>query len=261
MPLSKDEMALAEEAGIAQDVCAAVKDHSGSPLERAVEMDQRGKTTPAAGVSVAVKDGKHTERLMDALRPALAGRGYRAFWSARHKPNGMKETDEVVVLKTDDPFAMIRLRHTDGSNYGVSMDDIINRLRAWMEVCSLKVVGASEDWVAVVFSKLPEKICAFAEEVYLFCPDSVVQEIGLLREREDPEKFAAARRLCPDISPAIARRDAEPLPAFGSLDPKVNPRAHELMEKLRKNSTPISMGVRLLAHELARTKYLFLWWD
>lgn len=159
------------------------------------------------------------------------------------------------------PFAIIRLRHTDAGNYDVSMEDIINRLRSWMEICSFEVVGASRDWVAVVFSKLPKKICAFAEEVYLFCPDSVGQGIGLLRENEAPEKFAAARRLCPEISPAIARHETEMLAGIESLEPQMLAQFRELLETARTISTPTDMGVRLLAHEMVRTKYLFLWWD
>jgi hypothetical protein len=45
-------------------------------------------------------------------------------------------------------------------------------------MCAFEVVGASRDWAALAFSKLPEKMCAFAEEVFSFCPDSVGQGTG-----------------------------------------------------------------------------------
>ena len=35
----------------------------------------------------------------------------------------------------------------------------------------------------------------------------------------------------------------------------------ELMKVLKETSTPVDMGVRLLAYKLRQEKYLFLWWD
>ena len=192
---------------------------------------------------------------MDAIRPHLTPRGYRAFWSARREANGMREGDEVAILKTTDPFAMVRLRRSDGGNYGISTEDIIDRLMAWQQIATFDVVGASTDWVALVFSRLPEKICAFAEEVFDFCPDSVDQGVGLLREKTHPEKFAEARRLCPEVSAKIADHDQIVLPPLRAMNPELAAAAMKL------NGTSTEMGVRLLAHKLKTTRFLWLWWD
>jgi hypothetical protein len=255
MAMTPNERELAGLLQFDQDICLAVKKHTSSTLERLVGIDEAREHVPAEGLSVAVKDGDEAEQLMDAIRPHLESKGYRAFWSAREEPNGMHKGYEVAILKTADPFAMIRLRRSDGGNYGISTEDIIDRLTAWQQIAAFDVVGASTDWVALVFSKLPEQICAFAEEIFDFCPDSVGQGVGLLRERDQPEKFAAARQLCPEVSARIANYDQTSLAAVRAMDPEFAARAMKL------NGTSTDMGVRLLAHKLKTTQFLWLWWD
>lgn len=262
MALSREEKSLAHLVGFDESICDILKAQSSAQLERLMGIDEQWKPTPADGISISVKDGHEAETLIKAIQTPLRAQGYRAFWSERHAPNGGRETHEVAILKTSDEFAMIRLRRSDGGNYDVSTEDIIDRLTDWQQMCTFDVVGASRDWVALVFSKFPEKICAFAEEVYSFCPDSVDQGVGLPRESDKPEKFAAARKFCPEISPKIAQRQDEMLAELGALNPELLAQARELMASVGDGfSTPPEMGVRLLAHELATTKYLFLWWD
>lgn len=261
MALTPKERELAGLLEFDQDICLAVKKHTSSRLERLVGIDEAWKQAPAEGLSVAVKDGDEAEKVMDAIRPHLTPKGYRAFWSERRQPNGMRKGHEVAILKTADPFAMIRVRRSDGGNYGISTEDIIDRLTAWQEIAAFDIVGASSDWVALVFSKLPDKICAFAEEVFLFCPDSVGQGVGLLHESDHPQKFAAARRLCPEVSAKIAQYDRNRLAEAAALDPEFVTEAMNLLQSVGGFTTPTDMGVHLLAHELKTKKYLYLWWD
>jgi hypothetical protein len=65
-----------------------------------------------------------------------------------------------------DPYAMVRLRRTNGANYDVFNEHILSRLAAWEKICTFDVVGADRHWVALQFSRLPENICAFAEVVF-----------------------------------------------------------------------------------------------
>ena len=246
--------ALARELDFDVDVCELAASHGA--VERAKAVGPDGEWEPGPGLSIAVRDGEAAERLMTKVQAQLVARGYRAFWSERLEENGMKESDEVVILRTTDRYAIVRMKRSDGANYGISTEDILARLGAWENLCSFDIVGASTSWVALQFRTLPEKICAFAEEVYLFCPDSVEQGVGLMREKNEPAAFAEARRLCPKISSVIAERLKGQLEAFSG----------EIPEALRSmmgamGASESEMGVRLLARELRRTKYLFLWWD
>lgn len=261
MSLSPDEQVLARSVGFEEDICELIKAHTRSRLERVVGIGEDNNAEPGNGISVAVKDEEAAEKLMSRLCAALASHGYRAFWSERRKPNGLGDTNEVVILKTTDPFAIIRFRRSDGGNYDISTADIIDRLTAWSEICAFDVVGASSDWVALQFQRLPEKICAFAEEVYQFCPDSVGQGVGLLHEENELEKFKAARRLCPEISTAVMHREADALAKIQDVAPELLGQFQDLLHAVGGYSTPTDMGVRLLAYEMQRTRYLFLWWD
>jgi hypothetical protein len=256
MPLTDGDRELAARAGIDETVVTLVRaqtENEFAPIQPPADAFR--------GFSVAVKNGAEAESLMEVIVSGLAPLGCKAFWSERREPDGMKDTDEVLILKTDDPYAAVRLRGTDGANIDVFTDDIIERLRSWRELCEFRVVGAARDWVAIQFDTLPERICAFAEEVYLFCPDTVDQGVGLTREADEPERFDRALVLCPAISSRIQKHEQAGLAALNDMDPAVAAQFRALMKSAAAFSTPVDMGVRLLAEEIRSTRYLHLWWD
>jgi hypothetical protein len=266
MSLTAKEVALANSIGFDLEVCRFVKERAGKRLERATGVSTNFEPKLVDGISVLVRDDEEAERVIDTLQPVLLTKGYRAFWSVRRAPNGLREGDEVLVLKTTDHFAIVRVRQSQGGNYNISNSKLIATLKSWERRCGFDVVGASEDWVALQFRSHPENLCAFAEAVYRFCPDTVEQGTGLMKEREDPQAFAAARRLCPKLSGKTLRvldkekKAAESLVgkagrAFQALIKAVG----EMPQDLRPSST--EMGIKLLAYEIKRTKFLFLWWD
>ena len=261
MKLTTDEIAIARKVGFDEEVCLLVKSHAKKKLERLQETLDYGKLRPGPGISVAVKDGGDAERLMNALREELTRRGYRAFWSKRYDSDGMDDSDEVAILKTQDPYAMIKLRQTDGANFDVSTDDVMAKLDEWRNLCEFDVVGASGDWVALQFSRLPKNICRFAEDVYLICPDTVGQGVGY-KYRNDKRRIAEARRLCPE--PLSQKIKSEITTRMGnlSLADKVPPEFADLLGSLGGPLLDeVDTGIRLLAYELRETKCLFLWWD
>jgi hypothetical protein len=258
--LTLEEESLVAHLGFDREIAVAFKTHTGKPLRRAEGFDDDFQIVPADGIASDVRSGESAEQVINAIGPILSPGGYRAFWSVRTAPNGSRESDEIVILKTADPYAIVRLRQTNGSNYDVSHEDVLARLAAWETLCKFEVVGASSDWVGLVFATLPEKLCDFAAEVYGFCPDSVDPGVGLKHERDDPELFAAARRLCPsvpNVRPTPAEKMAESLK---KLPPEQAERMRQIFDSIPE-STSQDDGVRLLAESLHRTKYLFLWWD
>ncbi len=259
MPMAPQELALIRELGFRESLAEFVRSHSRTPIERLKSVvDFRLVDSP--GLSLAVANGDEAERLINAIRSRLASEGHRAYWSQRRTPDGLNETDEVAILNTMDPFSIVRLRATDGGNYHISTDDILNRLKAWEQISTFEVVGAASDWVAIQFSRLPDNVCSFAEEVYAFCPDSVGQGVGLARERDDPGRFRAARVLCPEIAVKPHSID-ETLQSIERLAPDLGEGFKRLLAQVAHDSTPTDMGIRLLALDMSERKYLFLWWD
>jgi hypothetical protein len=266
MPLTPKEVALADSIGFDLDVCQVIKERAGKPLERATGVSAGFEPELIDGISFRVQDGDEAERAIDKLQPILLPKGYRAFWSVRRAPNGLRESDEVVVLKTTDHFAIVKVRKSDGGNYNISNKKVISTLKNWEKRCRFDIVGASEDWVALQFRSLPEDLCTFAEEVYQFCPDTVEQGVGLMRESKHPQAFAAARRLCPQLSSKMLKVLDKQAKAAEKLREKMGEKFLELMKALserpeasREPST--EMGIKLLASEIKGKKFLFLWWD
>jgi hypothetical protein len=260
MSLTAAEQTISSDIGFDQSICALLKSSAGSDLQRAMFPNDDGDSVPGPGVAVDVADGDAAEQVIRATKPSFASLGYRAYWSVRYRPDGRRASNEVVVIKTDDPYEIVRRMQTDGANYDVFTDDIVSRLSAWESLCSFDLVGASRDWVALVFNTLPEKLCAFAEDVYLFCPDTFVQGIDLAPESKDPQVQAEARRICPDISPAIRARVEEQNMQISSMNIDV-PEALSKFFASHDRVPETEMGVRLLARQIQLTKFIFLWWD
>jgi len=266
MPLTSKEFALANAIGFDLELCLFVKERAGRRLERATGTSGDYEPELIDGVSFQVRDGDEAERVIDALQPVLLPKGYRAFWNVRRAPNGLREGDEVVVLKTTDHFGIVKARQSEGGDYNISNTEIVSTLRSWEKRCRFDIVGASDDWVALQFHSLPEDLCAFAEEVYRFCPDTVEQGTGLMNESEDPQAFAAARRLCPKLSRETLKVLDKDTKAAEKLGGKVGRALRSLMKAVSEMPQALrlpttEMGIKLLAYEIKRTKFLFLWWD
>ena len=263
MGLTTAERRLNTAIGFDEDITNLIKDTTGRSLRRLRAV--AGPTTDVvryedtAGLSVEVSR-EESMSLLNELQPQLLPRGYRAFWSEIFRRNGGSLSDELAVVKGADDMEIIRLRCTNGSNYGVETEDIILRLQSWRSRCQFQVAGSSGSWIAVIFATLPADLCMFAEEVYEFCPDTVVQGVGLKREADSPEDFKAARELCPNLSETMQRKLDEEKSRFQAMDIPAEFRA--MLEPGGSGfTTTTDMGIRLLALELQRSKQLFLWWD
>ena len=247
MALSANESLMARDLGFEPAVCELVK--AGTPRRlRPFRCDG-----VAVGFEFRVKDGEEAERLMQSLQPQLFPLGYRAFWTKLHESNGAAIGDAVVVLHATDPFAILDAALPDAGNHGLTTDDIRAHLRGWEGLCRLEIVGASRDWVAVVFHTLPDDLCRFAEDLALFCPDIADFYMG----RNKPgaaERQRAAAALCPTLSDAFwQRHDAKTRDVLGD-----DPAGTEFRDLLRQDTLS---NVQQLAYELREKKYLFLWWD
>lgn len=262
MGMKETGESIAVAAGLNEAVVPLLRRHGRKRVDRLLATTEDGGTTPAAGLSVPVADGEAAEKLMTALRPDLGPLECRAFWSERPGTGGPNRANEVMIVPASDPYAPLRLRRTDGANYDVSTDDILDRLRQWEQACRFEVVGAAGSWAALKFETLPSRPCAFAEEVYLFCPDTVTQGVGLKKERDHPADFESARRLCPELSPAVREHVTKKVEAVTARSGELPPQLRAMLANTANAAVAeAESGVRLLAAELRRTMYLFLWWD
>lgn len=257
MALTPAEEQLATALCFDEGICELVKQHCGGPLARMTAFNDESELKEVDAVAVAVSR-ERVGPIIGELQPHLLPRGYRAFWTVMYNENGSQRDEVVAVLKSLDESQIIRLQRTNGWNYGVSTDAILEKIDTWRAQCEFQIVGASRDWVAIEFATLPQEICAFAEEIYEFCPDTVEQGVGLESEEDDPEKFEAARQLCPKLSTKTEQKLKEQEAQFANLE--IPPGLRAAIESSGFN-TPSGMGIRLLAYELKESTQLFLWWD
>lgn len=262
MCLTESEKRLVAEIGFEEDIYDLLRQDAGRAWDRLEGLSDQHESHAVNGLSLSVAQGE-VEPFFERVQPVLLSRGYRAFWSELHEPNGLKRSDEIAVVKGDDDFQMIRLRRSDGANYGVATEDILLKLAEWRNRCDFEVSGASRAWVFLRFTTLPENVCRFAEEVYEFCPDTVEQGVGLNSEQDEPETFEAARLLCPEISEQMQRKLAEDKAKQQAMP--LPPGAAELLSQLESGAfgfnTSTEMGIRLLALDIKESRNLFLWWD
>jgi hypothetical protein len=249
MPLSPEESSLIErlefDAGVAELFRAATK----ARLNGFSDVDGH-----LVGATARVSDGTAAESILKAVQPELLQHGYRAFWTHLHGASGVNAGDALVLLRSKDHFAILdSLKPCPEGHSGPEV--IKNKLKGYERLCDMEIVGASHDWVAVAFKSLPQNLGQFAEDIYLFCPDSCDLSSGIgSKGKYTKEVRAAAKALCPTISDDFRQRVKAKFadgPAAAVLPSDF---ADMLLEDAERN-------VRLVAWELKQKMYFFFWWD
>ncbi|WP_346352974.1 DUF4253 domain-containing protein [Azotosporobacter soli] len=113
--------------------------------------------------------------LLAQLKKKCNGSARQVFYSSL----SFKDSPErICIIKSQDPYDIIRVMGTDGTNYDINNEQIIKKLKEWDERYGIIIKGADGDWVDVQFKVMPSDMKKFAEEVYVFCPDAVEQNAG-----------------------------------------------------------------------------------
>lgn len=86
-----------------------------------------------------------------------------------------QERSLIGVVKLDDHYQIVEFFGTGAGNYGLSNQDMIDKLREWETLCQFEILGGGGDTLVLAFKTLPEDLLAFANDVYEFCPDLMDQ--------------------------------------------------------------------------------------
>lgn len=149
---------------------------TGQPV-RGFSSRDFGREPFDGGRSVLVPEDQ-AERLLDPVRARLP-RGLIAFVGVTNslalpKPDGV----ELVVAEGTDQFDILRVAATDGTNFGLGTEDIVDELQKWDRQFGIDIWQAETDAIQFRFVTLPKNMHAFAQRVYAFCPDIVDQGVG-----------------------------------------------------------------------------------
>ena len=172
--LSPQAEELAKSVKFDRQVLIMAKEESGASIYRLIGYDEKNYQIMADGIAVTVPEIR-TDMVLDSLRRKLTPLKYMAF--GVEMKAGIK-TDRIGILKGTDQYDILRVMHTDGGDYDISNEDVIERLKDWEKSSPFDIIGADNDWVEIEFKTLPQDLKAFAEEVYDFCPDAVDQGSG-----------------------------------------------------------------------------------
>ena len=155
-------------------VLLIAKEVSLDRIGRLAGFDSEGYQIIAAGIVVAVPEDR-TDHILASLRRKLLPLKYMPFVV---EMNAGRKIDKIGILKGTDQYEILRIMNTNGDDYDISNQDVIERLKEWEQHLSFDIIGADNDWVEIEFRALPKDLDAFAEEVYDFCPDAVDQGPG-----------------------------------------------------------------------------------
>ncbi len=157
-----------------RQVLIIVKEETHERIQRLIGYDEDGYQIIAPGIAVTVPEDR-SDGILSTLRLKLAPLKYLAFVV---EMNAALKADKIGILKGTDQYEILRIMHTDGDEYDISNQDVIDRLKEWGKIASFDIIGADSDWVEIEFKTLPKDLKAFAEEVYDFSPDAVDEGSG-----------------------------------------------------------------------------------
>jgi hypothetical protein len=169
---------LAKSIKFDRQVLIMAKGESQDHIGRLIGFDEEGYQIIAPGITISVPEDR-TDHILSSLRQKLIPLKYMAFVV---EMNAGLKIDKIGIIKGMDQYEILRIMHTDGDEYDISNQDVIDRLKEWEINSPFDIIGADSDWVEIEFKILPKDLNAFAEEVYDFCPDAVDQGPGSITE-------------------------------------------------------------------------------
>jgi|JFJP01.1.fsa_nt_gi methyl coenzyme M reductase alpha subunit len=131
-----------------------------------------------------------------------------------------------------DKYQQLRDVGTNGDNYDLSTDDLIEQFQYWDTQYGIELSEVEFDAVTVIFKELPEDLNELAIEIYEFCPDTIDQHFGCF---------------------------AEAIAVMEEFDQDVAKNIQALIKDIDFNDE--DYGFELLKRSLAINKAVALWWD
>lgn len=176
--LTKVEMELINNVNFEKSLLIELKDLTQSDLKQLPAIDQETGEI----LNDKLYDGLYSEvaekkavKIVEKLKNKFRENGYLIFvFDVGY------DKKSVAVIKGTNDLDILRYSRTDGINYGLTNEDIVEKISEWKTQYGLIVIGCGRDWLEVEFDRLPTDLDTFAKEVYEFCPDVVDQGVGTI---------------------------------------------------------------------------------
>ncbi|MFC5467271.1 DUF4253 domain-containing protein [Cohnella suwonensis] len=181
---------LVYEMGFSHDAIDIFKQVSNNNYQRLTikNLDDKGEKD-VDGISFSTSN-EQAEKIIIELKSKLNPLGCLVFISEQEN-----NRSKIGAIKGNDQFDILKIQQTNGDNYDIGNEDVIDTLKKWNSRYPFDIIGADFDWVEANFKVLPsdKEIKSFAKEIYDFCPDVVEQGAGdiesLIEEIKNSKKL------------------------------------------------------------------------
>lgn len=168
--LTAMETAYCHKAGLPVETGLLLKSLTRRPVEKLVFEDYDTETTKPSGICSVTTD-ETARAIVFRHRDELLLQNQYIFL---HEI--LEQGYRVGILgATTDPYEIIRLTETHGTNHGIMTGDIIKKLKKWDAGFGIRIFGIGFNFCECEIINKDIDYMALAEEIYPFCPDVVDQ--------------------------------------------------------------------------------------
>lgn len=187
--LSPEDRKIGIAANISDRILEFVREHTQADFEQMTKVNEEFEREPTNGIVLTVEFSE-AQQVLPLFRDAFTEHGYLVFYHGHREDNFV----EIGILKSMDPYDILRLKGTNGLNYELETEDIINHIKEWENVAHFSILFASFNSVELLFHELPIDPRGFLEhEVRPFCFDFGTQSI--MGEEDVAQSFIEYKKL------------------------------------------------------------------
>lgn len=151
---------------------------------RAFSTQNFGRSQFKDAVSIIIPEKGHKKSLYK-IREKLPEGVIAFIGTTRNLSPEQVKGVELVVINSTDKFDILRVSQSDGINYGITNEKLIEKLKSWDEKYEVDIWHAETDTIQLTIESLPKDLSEFAQEIYEFCPDIVDQGSGNISDISD----------------------------------------------------------------------------
>lgn len=143
-----------------------------------------GRAKYDGAISVIIPEEGHQMSLLQ-FRDKLPKGVIAYIGTTRNLSDEKVQGVELVALISDDKFDILRASKSDGINYDITNEKVIEKLQSWDNKYNIDIWQAETDTIQLTVGKLPKDLKSFSKEIYEFCPDIVDQSSGNVTDISD----------------------------------------------------------------------------
>lgn len=179
MRLTETDLELLSMTSVPREAMEILKNHFSKPLYQYFgysedELDYVPKDGVCVDLGKRMLPGSFLRSKVIAINEELERNGVNAIAFASEYYIGLSEgNDCIAVIPGRDDMNIIKAAGTEGFNYGISNDRIIEKLTVWKKVlsCNYQVVYADMQEVDLLFTAKPKNLRKLAYRIKFLSPD------------------------------------------------------------------------------------------